>query len=313
MKLFNEKSVLIYHIQSDKLELREMIDTCNFAEIYLNQSKIDEFFLNFREKLLIVLSNLVFEYDSRTNMISEVPGLNEDHKGGNLIYVPSKNSIYCISGLSTSLTEVLVLDKKFHYPLVIGWSEVNKLHKARGYYSVYLQNESIVYAVLGFNLFSGQYLPNIEKFDTSKDKQEWTLINLSSQKLFFLSFAAVMPITDHEIYLIGGKDHLNNDNLTILCINLKRFNIEDTQMRLVMNMTGTSQSETKTLFYQESCFLPLTSPNHDLMLANFDTKNYLHLINLKTFDYTYVHRQGSDKQSSVNVTENNSDSSSERN
>ena len=76
MKLLNENSVLLFHFKSDstigQFEIREFNDNCNFSEFYIKQSKRDEFFINFREKLLIAIKNYVYEYDINTNTTTSI-------------------------------------------------------------------------------------------------------------------------------------------------------------------------------------------------------------------------------------------------
>ena len=52
--------------------------------------------------------------------------------------------------------------------------------------------------------------------------------------------------------------------------------------------------DNKNLFYQEPCFLPLFSSDtieNDLFVCGFDSKHCLHLVNTKTFDYTYINKE----------------------
>lgn len=314
IKLLNENSVLVFHVNSDQLEIRQFKDTCNFSEVFLNQIKQDEFFLNFREKMLISINHSVFEYSYKTNTIVEIRKMQKDHKGGNFVYVPSINSIYCISGLVTPTCEVMKLDKKCNYCSNGEWEEISSLNKARGYYSTFVQNGSIVYVIFGFDVFSGEFLSTIEKYETSLNNAKWTLISLASKKSFNLIFAGVLPITDHEIYLIGGKDNQNNDNNSIISINLRRNTVDDTQMKIpLFEKNSIIPVEAKNLFYQETCFLGLNCPGKSFFIANFDTKNYIHLINLKTFEYTFYHRNELeiDKQNLVKINESSSEESSQ--
>jgi hypothetical protein len=306
--------VLIFHVNSDQLEIRQFKDNCNFSDVFLNQIKQDEFFLNFREKMLISINNIVFEYSYKTNTVIEISKMQKDHKGGNFIYVPSNNSIYCVSGLVTPTSEIMKLDKKYNYLSNGEWKEISNLNKARGYYSVFVQNGSIVYVIFGFDVFSGEFLSTIEKYDTSLNESKWCLINLESKKSINFIFSGVLPITDHEIYLIGGKDNQNNENSSIISINLRRYTIDDTQLKIpLIEKNSLITVETKNLFYQETGFLPLNCSGKNFYFANFDTKNFIHLINLKSFEYTFIHRNELelDKHNLVKINETSSEDSSE--
>ncbi len=306
--------MLIFHVNSDQLEIRQFKDNCNFSDVFLNQIKQDEFFLNFRDKMLISINNIVFEYSYKTNTVIEISRMLKDHKGGNFIYVPSNNSIYCVSGLVTATSEIMKLDKKYNYLSNGEWKELSSLNKARGYYSVFVKNGSIIYVIFGFDVFSGDFLSTIEKYDTSLNDSKWSLINLESKKSINLIFSGVLPITDNEIYLIGGKDNQNYDNNSIISLNLRRYTIDDTQLKIpLLEKNSSITVETKNIFYQETGFLPLNCQGKSFYFANFDTKNYIHLINLKSFEYTFIHRNELelDKQNLVKINENSSEDSSE--
>ena len=74
--------------------------------------------------------------------------------------------------------------------------------------------------------------------------------------------------------------------------------------------TSLIQHEMKNLFYQESCFLPLKFSNSfDYMLACFDTKNYVHLVNVKSFKYSYIHKDNNENEQQSQISsDSNSDS-----
>jgi hypothetical protein len=264
--------------------------------------------------MLISINNIVFEYSYKTNTVIEISRMLKDHKGGNFIYVPSNNSIYCVSGLVTATSEIMKLDKKYNYLSNGEWKELSSLNKARGYYSVFVKNGSIIYVIFGFDVFSGDFLSTIEKYDTSLNDSKWSLINLESKKSINLIFSGVLPITDNEIYLIGGKDNQNYDNNSIISLNLRRYTIDDTQLKIpLLEKNSSITVETKNIFYQETGFLPLNCQGKSFYFANFDTKNYIHLINLKSFEYTFIHRNELelDKQNLVKINENSSEDSSE--
>ena len=93
------------------------------------------------------MKHAVFVFDSKTLAMSRLKDLQDDHKGGSMIYVPQDNSIYCISGLMSVLVEKIKLTKKFEIPLEAPWETVNKLLCPRAYYSSYVKNDSIIYII----------------------------------------------------------------------------------------------------------------------------------------------------------------------
>jgi hypothetical protein len=222
--------------------------------------------------------------------MEKIKELAEDHKGGSFIYVPNTNSIYCISGLMSVLTEKLKLNKNFDIDPEVNWKPVNKLIYPRSYYSSFVQNDCKIYIILGFDLWDNEYLSSVDRYDTSAPGEEgWKNIKLKGDKIPKLSFASCIPCSDDEIYIIGGKDENHIENTFLFLYDVKNDTIEDSNMRMPIN---NMEDDSKNLFYQENCFVTLRPENDDFekafLLALFDSKNYLHLVNIKNFDYSYV-------------------------
>ena len=219
---------MVYHIQSDKdenkegkLEIRQITEDSVFTETYLMQKKRDEFFMNFKNKLFIAIKNTVFLYDYKTNKVLEMPTMTEDHKGGAFIHVPWNNSLYCISGLISILTEKISLENiddliaKKGLSKIGEWKTVAKVKSPRSYYSVCVIDTFMIYIILGFDLWKCEFLSTIEKFDTTNPDSQWTSIKIFSEKVIKLTFSGVIVTSDEECYILGGKDENNNDNSLI--------------------------------------------------------------------------------------------------
>ena len=229
--------------------------------------------------------------------------MNEDHKGGCFIYVPGNNYIYSISGLVTPTVERLCLDnfniclEKKQFDKLGQWNYKKSLKTARSYFSVCVINAFTIYVLLGFNLLRGEFISTIERYDTSEE-DGWEPIKIVSDKLIKLTFAGVLVTSDEECFILGGKDEHNNDNYSIFVFDLSQGIIEDSDMKLPappgMNIY---HIENKNLYYQESNFLPIQISNDSNDINNmfylccFDNKNFVHRINIKTFDYSYIHQE----------------------
>lgn len=304
LKLYNHNSILAYKPKNitagnklgneGKIEVRKFNDTCGFEKLYLVQSKREEIFLNFKEKLFIAMKAFVFLYDYKNNTMVKMDRLIEEHKGGSFIYVPFNTSIYCISGLMSVLVERLDINKSLDVTKS-KWISVNKLNFPRAYYSSFVQNDCKIYIVLGFNMWDNEFLTTIEKFDTSDPNGKWLMVKLNTKKIPKISFSACVPTSDEELFIMGGKTDANIDNSIIYRFDIKTGMIEDSNMRLPLpeHMDTTHEAhEAKNLFYQENSFVAVRQEDDDydgaFLLGLFDSKNYLHLVNIKNFDYLFV-------------------------
>ena len=309
LKLLNGSNVVSYKPLSlnqknklgneGKMEVHKISDTCNFGKLYNSQLKRDEFFLNYRDQLLIAMKTATFLYDSKKNLMTRLQDLSEDHKGGSFVFVPYSNSVYCISGIMSILTEKLRLNKQNEFEEDAPWKFVCKLSTPRGYYCSFVQNDSKIYIMLGFDLWNNDFLTTVDKLDVTKQKEEWMSIKIKCEKLPKLTFAACVPSSDDEVFLIGGRDDFNNDNSYIYLFDLKKESFEDSNMRLPLptfqNNETDDTPEARNLFYQENCFIALRPENNDFEscfpCGLYDSKNYLHLVNIKNFDYSYVSQE----------------------
>ncbi len=221
-------------------------------------------------------------------MMENLNELTDDHRGGSFIYVPYSNTIYCVAGLMSVVTECMKLRKSCEITTDLQWKFCNKLSCPRGYYSSFVQNDSVIYLILGFDLWDNEYLSTVDRFDV-KSNDGWKVIKLESEKIPKLSFTACIACSDDEVYIMGGKDENHVENTFLFIYDTKKDTFEDSNMRLPLNPRD---EDSKNLFYQENCFLGLVAENDNYSkaysLALFDSRNYLHLINVKNFDYSYI-------------------------
>jgi hypothetical protein len=249
--------------------------------------------MNFHEKLLISIKHAVFVFDSKTLEMSRIKDLQDDHKGGAMIYVPHDNSIYCISGLMSVLVEKIKLNKKMQIPTEAPWELVNKLLCPRAYYSSFVKNESIIYIMLGFNLWDNEYLATVDRYDANEFHGEWKNIKLKGINPPRLSFTACIPVTEDDIYIFGGRDINDVDNTEIFYYNVKAGEIENANIQFIEEETLANEKVSlKNLFYHENLFLPLRATDIDnegpIPVGQYDSKGVLHIFNVKNFNYNYI-------------------------
>jgi hypothetical protein len=295
MKIYNEKNVIVYKPSGNeiKIEMKRIVDNCGFESKFKSHlEKRDDFSLNFREKLIVAIKKIVYLYNYLTGEITKINELAEDHTGGSFVYVPFTNSVYCISGLSSTWTEVMQLNKNFEITTECLWQPLNQLAFPRAYYSTFVQNDIKIYLMLGYDLWDNDYISSVVRLDTSAPSEGWKEIRLKGDKIPKLCFTACIPCSDDEVYIIGGEDENLMENPVVFCYDIRNNQIEDSNMRLPKINSKSESSQSLNLFYQENCFIPVKCQGEDsdknFFLALYDTKNFIHLVNIKNFDYSYI-------------------------
>jgi hypothetical protein len=226
--------------------------------------------------------------------MKQISGLNEDHKGGSFVYIPWNNSIYCISGISSVLCEKLKLNK-YHKAGNSEWIPDSKLENPRAYYATYVQNDHNIFIIFGFNFFMKEIASSIQKYDTKQPNAKWVYVLLKSEEIPKLIFATCIPSTDNEFYVLGGKDNLEKDNYVIYWVNLKAETIVDSNLRMpsvIVEKEYAQETSAKNIFYQENHFVALRRKKDNFetnfLFGLFDSKNFLHVVNVRNFDYSFV-------------------------
>jgi hypothetical protein len=223
--------------------------------------------------------------------------LEENHKGGSLVYVPYDNLVYCISGILTSSVETINIFDDPDYEIKKSKTE---LSEPRAYFGTYVQNNTKIFVILGYNYMKNDFMISIEKLDTSSTNKCWKelfFINeLNVPKLVFIS---CIPTSNDKIHIIGGLDenYFVNRAVYLVLISSSYFEIEITNMALPFEQEdekiciGKDNNGISCLFYQENCFIPLELPstdNRSFLFGLFDSKQNLHLTNLNNFNYCII-------------------------
>lgn len=290
-KLYNDGEIL----------LREFEDKCDFGYFYNSQQKREQFSLNLKDKLLIVINKHIFIYDLETNTMNWNGVLEENHKGGSLVYVPYNNLVYCISGIVSSTVETInVLNE----PEFDAKKSKTALSEPRAYFGTFVQNDSKIYVMLGYNYMKNDFMTTIEKLDTASSDRTWKELFFSKEstvpKLVFIS---CIPTSNDKIHILGGVDenYFVNRNIYVICLSPNSFEIEITNMALPFEqddqkiaIARDNNKGFSCLFYQENCFIPLLTPvndNDSFLFGLFDSKHNLHLTNLNSFNYCIISRK----------------------
>jgi len=285
-----------FDLSETKLKTIDFIDNCKFAKYYNENTNRSDIFLNLKDKLFSAIKTNVFYYSFKRNIINKLSSnLSFDHTGGSFVFLPLSSQIYCISGISTNTCEYIKLPIKEENLQMEVWTQGPLLSKSRAYFSTFVQNESIIYLIFGYDYIDASNILNLEKLDTNDSSPEWSIFKLNNtEKIPILTFFASLPATEDQILIIGGKDEYNQDNNIIYSICLRNLTIEDTFLRLpVQDLENESSND--IVFYQENYFLPIEfstkNINQILVMALFDSKDFLHIINLKNFNYAFIHEE----------------------
>lgn len=290
-KLYNDGEILV----------REFEDKCDFGYFYNSQQKREQFSLNLKDRLLIVINKHIFLYEMDSNTMNWIGELEENHKGGSLVYVPYNNMVYCISGIVSPLVETINALNDSEFDLKKGKTN---LSEPRAYFGTFVQNESKIYVMLGYNYMKNDFMTTIEKLDTASSDKTWKELSFSNEftvpKLVFIS---CIPTSNDKIHILGGVDenYLVNRAIYVICLSPNSFEIEITNMALPFEQDdqkiAISRDNNKgfsCLFYQENCFVPLQTPVDDndcFLFALFDSNYNLHLTNLNSFNYCIISRK----------------------
>ncbi len=226
--------------------------------------------------------------------------LEDNHKGGSLVYVPYDNLVYCISGVVTSAVETI---NGFNDPEFDSKKNKTELLQPRAYFAPFVQNESKIYVILGYNYLKNQFSTTIEKMDISSSDKTWKELffshNLTVPRLVFIS---CIPTSNDKIHILGGVDenYFINRAIYVVCLSPNFFEIEITNMALPLDednqkiAIGRDHNKGfKCIFFNENSFVPLCTPvndNESFLFGLYDSKLNLHLINLNKFNYCIISR-----------------------
>lgn len=224
--------------------------------------------------------------------------LEEDHKGGSLVYVPYDNLIYCISGINTNAVETInIFDEEENDTK----KSQNALTEPRAYFTTYVQNDSKIFVLLGYNYLKNDFMTTIEKLDTASYDKSWKeLYFYNERSVPKLVFTSCIPSSNDKIHILGGVDenYTLNKMIYVCCLSPSLFEIESSNMALPFDddtkgvtLARDSRNGFQFIFYQENCFIPLSTPVEDndaFLFGLFDSKHNLHLTNLSNFNYSIM-------------------------
>jgi hypothetical protein len=172
----------------------------NFRYSYNKLIRKDIISLNLYHKLYIVIDKEFFVYDIETNKITKINELIELHTLGGLVFV--QNKIFCLSGRETSSTEFFVLDRKTKNRV---WETYHPLSKSRALFSTFIQNQSIIYIIFGYNYIENNYLcESLERSDILMNSR-WSNLKICFKNIISpkLILSSTLIETENCVLILG--------------------------------------------------------------------------------------------------------------
>ena len=241
--------------------------------------------------------------------------LETNHKGGSLVFVPYDNLIYCIAGINTSIVETINIYNNPEYH-----KKINKtfLSEPRAYFGTFVQNDSVIYVILGYNYMKNDFMSVIERLDTKGKDKTWKELYFTNDfRIPKLVFISCIPSSANKLHVLGGVDENYYINRIIYIVHIgndNNFEIEESNMGLpfeedsqkIVTIKDNNKGFT-CLFYQENTFVPLRTPDvrEELLFGLFDSKHNLHLANLSNFNYCIIARKEEKESQNKNEFLNN--------
>ncbi len=301
MKILNANLILIYNFynknpKESDLFVKEIIDPGgNFARDFNSQTTRKEIVLNISNSMLIKVNQKTYLYDYNSNKMQMFNKTNFNHE-------VEKLRLY---------QNTLNFKNK--------WENVGSITEPRSYFSIFVQDNKKIYLMFGYNFKVEKYLDYFHYLDVSQGDQYWDKIYVKGEKIPKLSCCATMSFSSDHVYIFGGIDHPNEKNNCIYRYNAETNLLDQTELTLkssfdYMDLNPKLKCETlpSLNFIEETNFQALNfhvmHTEHAFYFGCFDSKNFLHLINLKTFSHDLFYLDISMEEETINeeIFENSS-------
>lgn len=266
-------------IISLKYNTNPYIDTSSFSLAYNDTQIANILFLNVSNGFIIVLGkqcNLVFFYNANSHLISQLQNLNHPHNKGGLITY-KKNSIICLSGMTTTNCEVYNIKNN-------KWKDLPKMNRPHADAAYAIINESVIYAIFGFDYEMNRYITNIEKINIEKETK-WTLIkiannnnnktflSLKSHSTFIIKGKSIRGLNNERIFIIGGITNENTDNCGLI-----EMRITNDEYANIITSTSNNSNNISSFTFNSSFYRHIDNKTRKEFLFNVDTEFNFHMI-----------------------------------
>ena len=271
MKIYDQKSVLVYNHSLEEFSLMNFIDKHNFKENYNNFIQI-----NYGKKLFIITGNpcqKLYVYDYISNEMEYINSLKFSHNWWPVLLIKpsedtlSKINLFCFSGTYTRKCEELIFilkngvvadnfDKSNMFDqlkenkltdFTCEWKEIQSLTNCHGQGAAFLFNESTVYILFGYDSKFNS-TSSIEKIDLAS-KGNWEIVKFNNPNKInaLLYYHSIMKCDNNTFYLLGGMKDINISDV------IYKFNVLTNEL----SKTTYEIPLKETKFYNEKNFFCL--------------------------------------------------------
>ena len=254
--------------------------------------------MNIDNKLFLISgkkNNLFFCYDGGSNEIERLGDLRFSHFYGSLVYLDLSNCIYCIGGINTKKCEIYRNDNVlFTNNNLINstkiqqntWEALPDLNYSRQEFCSLVVN-NFIYVFFGFNNLTNGNNNSIERINVNfNDFWEVIMYTVSDSINVCLSSHACALVNQEEVYIFGGYDGKTYKD-GVLIFNTTNNSIIDTNYKI-----PDFKKNTMYQFYKEANFVKIVNSNtfdeKDPDYILFDSKEKIHLLNSKTYNYSII-------------------------
>lgn len=292
-------------------------DLCHFrkdqSEKFGNSKRVDVT-LCINRSLIIIMKSYGYIYKYSSNEMKLFPNPKEDHEGGCLIYCSNDSYVYLISGVSSARVERIgfsFINNSFES----FWSFTHDLNETRGHFSCFLVNSKLIYVILGYDYLNQSFCETIKRLDTSKSNESWVILPSNTKNCPKLCNAGIMLCSIDHVLIIGGLQANLDQNfsvysleyfsgewgLTEFCVqNFLKNSVEDDKEAESSDLSEDEQdylSKSNPMMFIGSTFFTALKfdknfPSSFFYYAQFDSLNYCHIINGKTFEHLIVYNSG---------------------
>lgn len=324
-------SIIEYKAKDTKeseMSHRKFRDMCNFTKDNVNTYKpnedgiINELSISFPKLLILAISLKCYIYDFKLNTMRDFPSLNYDHEGGVLLYIPFDSSIYAISGKTTNTVERIrfsQIEKK----ALSNWETYYNLNPSRCNFSSFVVNNKIIYILLGYHYEEKKFSTTVRRLDVSHG--DWSFINVNEHKSPKLIFSSTIHFCEGGVFVLGGLKNYQEANGTVYLFSYitgtwttTDFRVHDTNFFSQQNMIDKDFSQSPSMkFSSNTQFTPLKVNPYDntnsYFFAQFDSNNYCHLINVRSFDHYILFQNEIVEYEESSILDNNKNTNTNAN
>jgi len=321
MKILNGNLMLVYYFNHENPKesnfiIKEFMDYVNFESEYNGRQERNEIFLNIGDAIIILMGKKTFLYDYKTNKMQLFNNTKFEHPNGCLINIPFNDTIYCISGRNTIEVEKIKLYRN-SLNIINEWETTCPIQEPRSFFSAFVQNGKKIFLMFGYNFQDEKFIDYFSVLDTVEVEQIWTKVIVKCDKIPLMSCCGTMSFSPNNVYIFGGMNNNTERNNIVYRYNSEdnvldqsEYILKDALNYLEINPRLPPEHLPSLKFVEESDFKAFDFHQlhiqHAFYFGCFDSRNFFHLINLKTFSHDLFYLDISSMNNETNTNQTNS-------